>query len=328
MKLQSFNASRPFWSHIAGLQLADPDFSYSGPVHIIIGSDNYGSMILPGLIRGDSSSLVAQQTIFEWVFSRPISTHDTSLPTPVYHFTLDQDSQEFITRFWTQEEIYISINSTLSADEEKYERHFTSTYSRNVTRCCSLRYVVRLPLKSDSTVLGESKTRILSCLKRLFQQFSVNSVLQHLYVDFIEEYRNLGYMVPADISNSLTSPTYYLPHHGVLGKIVVPSSWELCSMVQVALPTIVRNDLSLNDILHAEAKLQANMSDILLYLAHTDSSSLQTSSRCFDRLRYIPTNEIYREYCWQEPSGQPVSYQLTTVMYGFNCDPFLVLRTI
>lgn len=54
---------------ITGLQLADPDFAYPGSIHIIIGSDNYGSMILLGLIKDEPLSPIAQRTIFGWVLS-------------------------------------------------------------------------------------------------------------------------------------------------------------------------------------------------------------------------------------------------------------------
>jgi len=63
-RLPSFSVSPPSWSHISGLQLADPNYSVSGPIQVIIGSDNYHAVIRPGLIPGDSSSPTAQQTIF------------------------------------------------------------------------------------------------------------------------------------------------------------------------------------------------------------------------------------------------------------------------
>ncbi|CAL1672173.1 unnamed protein product [Lasius platythorax] len=65
-KLPSFSVSSPSWPHISGLQLANPDYSISGPIQVIIDSDNYHAVIRPGLIPGDSSSPTAQQTIFGW----------------------------------------------------------------------------------------------------------------------------------------------------------------------------------------------------------------------------------------------------------------------
>lgn len=62
-KLPAYDSSLHSWPHINGLQLADLDFANSGFIHII-GSDNYDSVILPGLIRGGTASPLAQRTIF------------------------------------------------------------------------------------------------------------------------------------------------------------------------------------------------------------------------------------------------------------------------
>lgn len=91
-KLPSFNVNNCTWPHIAGhLQLADPDFYRSGPIHILIGSDNYGSVILPGLIQGDSSTPIAQQTIFGWILLEPISVKNIIYPAQTHHCTIDHD---------------------------------------------------------------------------------------------------------------------------------------------------------------------------------------------------------------------------------------------
>lgn len=75
-KLPPYDAVYHSWTHITGLQLADPDYACSGLIHIIIGSDNYGSD-LPGLIRGETSTPIAQQTIFGWVLSGTILFNKT-----------------------------------------------------------------------------------------------------------------------------------------------------------------------------------------------------------------------------------------------------------
>lgn len=150
-KLPSFDANCSSWPHIDGLQLADPDFSRSGPIHLILGADNYGAIIMPGLIRGNLSSPTAQQTIFGWVLSGPISPHEISSPTQGYHCTPDYELQESLERFWTQEELPNFSNSTLSQDETECEQHYASAHSRDSTG----RYVVRLPLKSSPSVLGD-----------------------------------------------------------------------------------------------------------------------------------------------------------------------------
>lgn len=159
-KLPSFSVTTPFWPHIEGLQLADPGFARMGPIHIIIGSDYYGSVIMSGLKRGESSSPIAQQTLFGWVLSGPIAMEETVSPAQTYHCSSDYELQELITKFWSQEEIPAVMKSPLRPEEEECEKHFVSTFSRDSTG----RYIVRLPLKSSPTTLGNLRSKALGCL--------------------------------------------------------------------------------------------------------------------------------------------------------------------
>lgn len=191
--------------------LFDPEFFKTGPIHIIIGSDNYSSEILSGLKRGDFESPIAQQTIFGWILCGPVSTF-MSRTIQSYHCSIDYDLHELLTRFWTQEELPSFTGSQLSAEEEACEQHYQTTHSRKVTG----RYVVRLPLKSEPTVLGDSETKARACLNRLFLQFSTKPVLQKLYSNFIKEYEKLGHMERVDKNDNSNSTLHYLLHHGVL----------------------------------------------------------------------------------------------------------------
>ncbi|XP_071582412.1 uncharacterized protein [Temnothorax nylanderi] len=196
---------------ISGLQLADPDYSVSGSIQVIIGSDNYHVVIRPGMIPGDSSSPTAQQTIFGWVLCGPMSATETPVSAQAHHCSPDHELQDLLSRFWTQEELPKSTTAELTEEEEECERHFLTTYSRDATG----RYVVRLPLKSNPSVLGESKAKALGCLKNLFQRFSNQSTFQQLYVNFLDEYLKMGHMTEVDASSDQTSVVHYLPHHGI-----------------------------------------------------------------------------------------------------------------
>lgn len=319
-KLPPYDTVSHTWPHITGLQLADPDFACSGLIHIIIGSDNYGSVILPGLIRGEALTPIAQQTIFGWVLSGTISTDEIVSPAPAHHCILDHELQELIARFWTQEELPAAKTSKLNKEEEECERHFLSTYSRDTTG----RYVVRLPLKSEPALLGDSRARALNSLNRLLQKFKSNNRLQQLYSDFIEEYKNLGHMVAADTFDHQTSPVYYLPHLGVLRE----SSRTTKLRVVFNASSRTSNGVSLNDILHAGAKLQTDISEILLW---TRTHRILFSTDIEKMFRQIAVHQQdwdLQRILWWGQEGHPSAYRLTTVTYGLNCAPFLALRTV
>ncbi|XP_077259737.1 uncharacterized protein LOC143896064 [Temnothorax americanus] len=164
------------------------------------------------MIPGDSSSPTAQQTIFGWVLYGSMSAAETPVSAHAHHCSPDQELQDLLSRFWTQEEIPKSTTAELTEEEEECERHFLTTYSRDATG----RYVVRLPLKINPSVLGDSKAKALGCLKNLFQRFSNQNTFQQLYENLLEKYLKMGHMKEVDASSAQNSVVNYLPHHGVL----------------------------------------------------------------------------------------------------------------
>lgn len=319
-KIPPYNTASQSWPHIAGLPLADPDYAFSSPIHIIIGSDHYPSVIRPGTILGEPSSPVAQKTIFGWILSGAISTDNIAVPAQAHHCILDHDLQELISRFWTQEEIPASTTLKLTTEEEECERHFKSTHSRDTTG----RYIVRLPLKSEATLLGDSRAKAVSCLNRLKIKFKSNPKFRELYRDFINEYEELGHMVVADTSNTSASTTYYLPHHGILREN------SLTTKLRVVFNGSSRTSsgLSLNDILHSGAKLQTDISEILLW-ARTHRILFSTDmEKMYRQIAVHQDDWDLQRILWSEQDGSPTTYRLTTVTYGLNCAPFLALRTV
>lgn len=142
-QLPSFNATTNSWPHIQGLPLADPDYGRPGPIHLLIGSDNYGQIIKPELIHGEAKSPLAQLTIFGWTLSGPTDSSASSSAALGYHCAKDHDLEELLTRFWTQEEMSITESSSLTPEEATCESYFQTSHSRDIAG----RYIVRLPLK-------------------------------------------------------------------------------------------------------------------------------------------------------------------------------------
>lgn len=99
-------------------------------------------------------------------------------------------------------------NKELTQEDLDCEQHYQETTRRNQ----SGRYVLRLPLKADST-LGESKSIAYHRLQSLQRQFDKNPQLKQNYDKFIKEYCDLGHMEV--VPNEEVDPTnsYYIPHH-------------------------------------------------------------------------------------------------------------------
>ncbi|XP_071576707.1 uncharacterized protein [Temnothorax nylanderi] len=272
------------------------------------------------MIPGDSSSPTAQQTIFGWVLCGPMSATETPVSAQAHHCSPDHELQDLLSRFWTQEELPKSTTAELTEEEEECERHFLTTYSRDATG----RYVVRLPLKSNPSVLGESKAKALGCLKNLFQRFSNQSTFQQLYVNFLDEYLKMGHMTEVDASSDQTSVVHYLPHHGVLREN--NRTTKLRVVFNGSSPT--SNGLSLNDILHAGAKLKVDMFDILIWIRTHKVLFSTDIVKMFRQIEVHSDDWNLQRILWIGREQQLLAYCLTTVTYGLRCAPFLALRTL
>ncbi|KAF9417531.1 hypothetical protein HW555_005361, partial [Spodoptera exigua] len=62
-RLPNKTFSKPSWTNIQNINLADPEFYVSRPVDLLLGADIYSNIILSGIIKGDDASQpMAQQT--------------------------------------------------------------------------------------------------------------------------------------------------------------------------------------------------------------------------------------------------------------------------
>lgn len=237
-----------------------------------------------------------------------------------YPCAVDQELQKILTRFWEQEEISSSPSSSLSSDEAECEQHFLTTHTRSE----SGRYIVRLPLKSSPTALGDSKAVALGCYRRLSHRLSSDLIYKKRYTEFMEEYQSLGHMMPVPPSDEATSIAFYLPHHGVLRE------QNHTTKLRVVFNASSRSNsgLALNDLLHCGAKLQSEISEVLLW-TRTHRITFSTDIvKMFRQIAVHPDDWDLQRILWTGPDGQLLTYRLTTVTYGLNCAPFLALRTV
>ncbi|XP_011858940.1 PREDICTED: uncharacterized protein LOC105556458 [Vollenhovia emeryi] len=319
-KLPTFDVATSSLTCFNGLQLADPDYGRPGPIHIIIGSDFYGQVIKPNLIRGDSPSSLAQLTVFGWALSGPVSTINDFPSASGYHCSIDHQLHDLLSKFWKQEEVHCPTESSLNPDDANCEAHYKSTHSRDDTG----RYIVRLPLKSPASSLGDSTKTALRSLTRLCRRLETDTTYNKRYSDFIQEYESLGHMTLVPTSEINASPTFYLPHHGVLRE------QSRTTKLRVVFNGSSRTNtgMSLNDILYPGAKLQSEISDVLLWVRLHKYIFSTDIVKMFRQIKMHPNDWDLQRIFWQDSNKDIISYRLTTVTYGLSCAPFLALRTL
>ncbi|XP_015114062.1 uncharacterized protein LOC107039109 [Diachasma alloeum] len=335
--LPSFSVSdTQAWGHLKGLKLADPECMEPRPIDVLIGTDFFGSIVEPQIIKRPSDSPIAMHTIFSWLVLGPTSAVIPMVASSNHIAVSNEELYDLLTSVWLQEEVPKAEDSDPTKEEAECE-FFQRTHSRD----SSGRYVVRLPLARSPTELGDSYGRAKSCLSSLFRRMERDQRTLQLYSVFLKEYEDLGHMVrvPAltgsgnagSVNFGYRSEGMTLPHGAsASGGLRVPEEKQSarvstqCSVQRESSETtkltVVFNGssktsswLSLNDIQYTGAELQKNISDVLL------------SSR---RSRCIVKDWPLQQILWRDSQDQINTYQLTTVTYGTKSAPFLACRIL
>ncbi|XP_063989736.1 uncharacterized protein LOC135168999 [Diachasmimorpha longicaudata] len=321
-RLPSFSCSTARIGSLQDLQLADPDYLKPGPIDIIIGSDNYGRIIKEKVIKSTSTQLVGQQTAFGWIISGPINCQGCSprISLTAVRSSANEQLLELLQKFWVQEEINNAMEChELSPEDHQCEMHFQSTHSRDETG----RYVVRLPLKTSATALGDSRLKATRQLHSVMRRLQKDEAYSALYKAFIREYHQLNHLQEAPETPE-PSPAYYLPHHGVLRDDAITTKLRVVFNGSSASST----GISLNDILYSGGKLQVDAVNVLTWVRKHQFVFGTDIVKMFRQIRVHQDDWDLQRILWLNEDNEEITYQLTTVTYGLNCSPWISLRVL
>ncbi|XP_043474987.1 uncharacterized protein LOC122506733, partial [Leptopilina heterotoma] len=313
------------WEHLRDLDLADPTPFDNKEFDMIIGADYYGSLLLPGLIKGPVRSPTAQATVFGWIISGPLNSLNNVSPTSkvVHHCVGLSDIHNDLQKFWEIEEF--PQKSNLTDDETKCEEHFVNTHSRNEEG----NYVVRYPFKNDPPErLGDSLQNAKRLLLQTERRVQNNPELKQDYYDFLNEYKDLKHVIEIDYNdeqNSNFEIENYLPYHIVIR--VSSSSTPLRIVFNASFPTLT--GVSLNDLLLPGPKLHADIPSIIIRWRNYRFVMTADISKMFRRIQIDKRDvNFQRIICRLNETEEIKHFQLLTLTYGVSSSPFLANRVI
>ncbi|GBN92966.1 hypothetical protein AVEN_85100-1 [Araneus ventricosus] len=301
------------------ITLADPHFHKPRKIDLLLGNEYFCEFLRPGQCRVPNSQLILQNSVFGFLASGRlnVSGNQSSRIIQCKLIANLEDLHKDMTKFWELEKIEKPIKSV---EEEKCEKHFLKTYSRNSEG----RYIVQLPLKKDPECLGESKTSALGSLNSLWRRLSKNPELLSLYRDFMQEYEALGHMELVTDNNE-PSTSYYLPLHGVFK----PDKTSTKLRVVFNASALSSNGLSLNDIQMNGDLTQEDLFSIMLrFRKHKFVFSADIRKMC--RMILVdPQQRDLQQIVWKNGENDTVkTYKLNTVTYGTTSAPYLATRVL
>ena len=306
------------------IQLADTSFGEPQEVDLILGTDIL-TYVFDGTTMPLSSGMTAYGTCFGHVIMGPIRSHQKSdqitseiheNPTSVQnygvHITRLEDA---VQRFWKSEE------PPLEKVEHPDHKECEQLYQNTTVRMPDGKYMVRLPLLSKRSLLGESSSIAFQRFKTLERKMSKNSEFAQKYIQFMDEYEQLGHMTKSEFS--FDSEHYFIAHHGIFKK----GSDKLRVVFDGSCKS--SNKISLNECLHSGAPLQNDITKILLNFRR-HRIVFTTDIKMMFRMTWIhPEDRKYQLIYWRKhPSEKLQVYELNTNTYGLRSSPFISIRTL
>lgn len=305
---QSF--AKPSWEYLENIDLADPEFYRSRQVDLLLGADVYSSIIMSGIIKISPSHPVAQETQFGWILCGNVQTFQCNV-------VINQTDE--LQRFWEIENL--DQQSDLSESDDRCIKFYQSTTVREADG----RYSVRLPMKPDfEEKLGKSKPMAIAQFYQLEKRFHKNNSLAKDYKLFIDEYRNLGHMIPSTADANKTIE-YFFPHHSVER----PESTTTSLRVVFNGAAKTSSGFSLNDLMEVGPNLQQDLMTLLLKWRQYQYAFVADIEKMFRQINVNKCDQNYQKIVWRDDPTSPLQeYNLTTVTYGTKAAPFLAMMTL
>ncbi|XP_073955675.1 uncharacterized protein [Choristoneura fumiferana] len=309
------------------IPLADQEYNTPAPIDLLLGSDVLGQVLDGTKVSLGRGKPIAFGTIFDFALIGPIEdicatpTHQTnsaqvisSQPEPDVSA---HDICKGLERFWESEEPQAHIQT--SPLQEQCEQIFRTT----TTREPSGRYMVALPFLPDPPTLGNTHAIALRRFLNLEKKLQANPPLRSKYVDFMNDYLNLGHMSPCHPSTFANKPHFYIPHHGIFKS----GSDKLRTVFDGSSKS--SNGVSLNDCLHTGPALQQDIVDIIMSFRTHPVVFSTDIKMMFRNILIHPGHRQYQLILWRSSPDQPLlTYALNTVTYGLRSSPYHAIRTL
>ena len=299
--------------HLRNLILADKSYATPGPVDAIIGAELYAYLLGTSKISNEDGSCIALDTRLGYIVMGKAPVFQQHEQDKLCYFQ-SEPLEELVNKFWSLEEIH--TNKSMSEEDEDCEVMYAATIHRET----SGRYVVNLPFKEPTSVLGNSLETAVRRFNFLEKRFRKNPEFKLSYCSEIEKMINSGY-----ISLTEGEDGYFIPHHGVFKQD--SSSTPLRIVYDGSAKS--SSGYSLNDILHVGPKLHTDSFSILLRFRLFQVAMISDVRQMYLRILVTPEHRKFQKIVWRFNETDSLQfYHLNVVTFGIKSSPYLAIRTV
>lgn len=303
------------WPDHVTNKLADTTLRKPGRIDILLGAHIWSRIVMNGIERNNSTSLVAQFSKFGWIISGGLGSGNNEFVG--YVGTHNEENRELVdslNRFWSLEKV--NESKIRSKEEQACEDLFMKEHYRNENG----RYVVPIPLKGDNSLLGNSYNRAYAQFRAMESKFCRNPVFREQYVRFMNDFIIQGHMTEFNQTIAKNEAHFYAPHHGIdNGKFRVVFSGA----------AITTSGQSFNDIQMTGERLQDNLNDIILRFRLFKIALNADIKQMYRQVLIDPAYRQLQLVLWRDTFNKPLkTYSLNTVTYGMKYASHSAVRAL
>ncbi|XP_076392699.1 uncharacterized protein LOC143265299 [Megachile rotundata] len=303
-----------------GVIPADPEFQQPGHIDLLIGAGLFWRLLCIGQHKVGLGNLVWQKTRLGWVLGGSLNWPENRKSVQACHAITNAQLDASISRFWNIEEI--DSGESTSIDSNECEIYFKETTVRNSDG----RYIVSLPFNDRVSELGNSHEQAQKRLLNIERRFKRDSTLRSQYIDFMQEYIDLGHMsIVQDETVENSNSCYYLPHHAVF------KSSSTTTKIRVVFDGSAKTSsgLSLNDAQLVGPTVQSDLVTILIRFRKHRIVLSADIEKMYRQVLVASADRKYQRILWRSTDSEPIkTYELNTVTYGTASASFLATRAL
>ena len=312
------------WKIPLNLNLADPAFSISNPVDLLLGAQVFFNTLTTGLHQIREATLLNTQ--FGWIIGgNAANNKNVSLLTNAGSpMTVNGDClQEQLSKFFeldAKDELRLEGDSEIDACEQ----HFQQTHRRKFNG----QFEVQIPLKSNPPPLGDTQKTAERQLSQLLNRLARNEELNTSYCAFMTEYEQLGHMEliqASDVQSKYGKIITYLPHHGV----IKPTSSSTKTRVVFNASQKSSSGFSLNDTMMNGGVVQPNLLTIFIRFRTRIHVFCADITKMYRQILVHESQHNLQRIIWKShPAEHIKTFRLKTVTYGTTSAPYLATRVL
>lgn len=291
--------------------MADAEFYKPANLDVILGATAMSRIWKSGFIPGGFGA-TAQNTELGWILFGP---EPPSIDHP--HVLLCQSCDEELPvlmrrllRFDEFDELDIRTQEQDLCEKIFMEKH---TYDPSEQR-----YTVEIPLSGDWRKIGSTREVSMRRFIQLEHRLAKDPDLKRKYHEFMSEYMQKGFMIPAS-PPAKEETCVYIPHHCVQKKFRVVFDASCGSTTGV----------SLNQVQLIGERLQEDLTSILMrFRSHRFAVSMDIK-KMYNCVKIREDQWNLQRVFWRFDPTEPMQeYWLTVVTFGMASAPYCAVRAM